>query len=163
MNLLNRERAKHLIALDCVILRLGRVLERTFKSGDTLPAADVMDMEMQYLYNDGELWYFMSPETFEQHTANAAAMEDAKQWLKGQETCIITMYNGQPLSVAAPNFVILKITQSDPGVKGDTARGGTKPATLETGVIIQVPLFVEEGELIKVDTRNSEYSSRIKE
>lgn len=143
-------------------LKTGRVLERTFKSGDSLPGADVVDTDMQYLYNDGEYWYFMSPESFEQYTLNATVMADIKQWLKGQELCIVTMYNGEPLSVAAPNFVVLQITETDPGVKGDTAQGGTKPATLETGAVVRVPLFVEEGELVKVDTRSGAYVSRMK-
>lgn len=143
-------------------LKTGRVLERTFKSGESLPSADVVDVDMQYLYNDGEYWYFMATDTFEQYQADAAKVGDAKQWLKGQESCIITMYNGEPLTVSAPNFVVLRITEVDPGVKGDTAQGGTKPATLETGAIVRVPLFVEENELIKVDTRTGAYVSRVK-
>lgn len=143
-------------------LKTGRVLERTFKSGDTLPAADVVEREMQYLYNDGSYWYFMAVDNYEQFTANEIIMADAKQWLKGQETCMMTMYNGEPLSISAPNFASLKITETDPGVRGDTATGGTKPATLETGAVVRVPLFVEEGELIKVDTRTGAYVSRVK-
>ena len=143
-------------------LKTGRVLERTFKSGDTLPAADVVEREMQYLYNDGSYWYFMAVDNYEQFTANEIIMADAKQWLKGQETCMMTMYNGEPLSISAPNFASLKITETDPGVRGDTATGGTKPATLETGAVVRVPLFVEEGVLIKVDTRTGAYVSRVK-
>lgn len=143
-------------------LKTGRVLERTFKSGESLPAADVLDMEMQYLYNDGEFWHFMEPNTFEQHRANKAAVGEDAQWLKEQDTCMITLYNGVPLSVAVPTFVTLKITETDPGLKGDTAQGGSKPATLETGAVVRVPLFVDEGELIKVDTRKGEYVSRSK-
>ena len=143
-------------------LKTGRVLEKTFKSGESLPAADVVETEMQYLYNDGEHWHFMDPKSFEQISAGGAAVEDAKQWLKEQDTCMITLYNGVPLSIDAPTFVTLKITQTDPGVKGDTAQGGTKPATLETGAIVRVPLFVDEGEMIKVDTRKGEYVSRAK-
>lgn len=143
-------------------LKTGRVLERTFKSGESLPSADVVDVDMQYLYNDGEYWYFMATDNFEQYQADAAKVGDAKQWLKGQESCIVTMYNGEPLTVSAPNFVVLRITEVDPGVKGDTAQGGTKPATLETGAIVRVPLFVEENELIKVDTRTGAYVSRVK-
>ena len=143
-------------------LKTNRMIERTFKSGDTLPAADVVDIEMQYLYNDGELWHFMAADTFEQYTANATVMTDAKPWLKGQETCIITMWNGAPLSVAPPNFVILQVAETDPGLKGDTASGGGKAATLETGMVVRVPLFVDQGELIKVDTRTGQYVSRVK-
>lgn len=143
-------------------LKTGRILEKTFKSGDTLEGADVVDLEMQYLYSDGEMWHFMDPTTFEQHAADAKAMVDAAQWLKGEETCVVTLYNGTPLSVMPPNTVILQITETDPGVRGDTATGGTKPATLETGAVVKVPLFVEEGEIIKVDTRSGEYLSRAK-
>ena len=143
-------------------LRTGRVIERTFKSGETIEAADIVEMDMQYLYTDGEHWHFMHPETFEQIAADETAVQDAKNWLKEQDTCVVTMWNDQPLSVEVPNFVTLKIVQSDPGVKGDTASGGNKPATLETGAIVRVPLFVEEGEYIKVDTRKGEYVSRIK-
>lgn len=144
-------------------LMTGRVLERTFKSGDSLPSADVMDMDMQYLYSDGEFWHFMEPTSFEQHAAGKSAVGDAAQWLKEQDTCVITMYNGSPLSVAPPNFVVLKITETDPGLRGDTASGGNKPATLETGAVVRVPLFLNEGDLIKVDTRTGEYVSRAKE
>lgn len=144
-------------------LRTGRVLERTMKSGDTLPAADVVDLELQYLYNDGEFWHFMSPESFEQYTAGANAVGDAKLWLKEQETVIVTMYNGLPLIVTPPNSVVLKVVETDPGVRGDTVSGGGKPATLETGAVVRVPLFVEIGDLLKVDTRTGEYLSRSKE
>jgi elongation factor P len=143
-------------------LNTGRVLEKTFKSGESLEAADVVETEMQYLYNDGEEWHFMDPKSFEQITAGGATIEDAKQWLKEQDTCTVTLYNGAPLSIEAPNFVNLTITQTDPGLKGDTAQGGTKPATLETGAIVNVPLFVDEGETIKIDTRKGEYVSRVK-
>lgn len=143
-------------------LKTGRVLERTFKSSESLPAADVMEIEMQYLYNDGEHWHFMNPKSFEQISAGGAAIAEAKQWLKEQDLCIVTLYNGVPLSIDAPNFVTLKITHTDPGVKGDTAQGGTKPATLETGAVVRVPLFVNQGEVIKIDTRTGEYVSRVK-
>jgi len=144
-------------------LKTGRVLERTFKSGESLPAADVLEIEMQYLYNDGALWHFMSPETYEQHAANETTVGDTKRWLKEQDLCTVTMYNGAPLAVEPPTFVSLKIIQTDPGVRGDTASGGTKPAKLETGAKVRVPLFLNEGELIKVDTRTGEYVSRVKE
>lgn len=143
-------------------LMTGRILEKTFKSGDSLEGADVLDLEMQYLYNDGEMWHFMDPNTFEQHAADEKAMQDAAKWLKGEETCTVTLYNGRPLNVMPPNTVTLKITETDPGVRGDTATGGTKPATLESGAVVKVPLFVEEGEVIKVDTRSGEYLSRAK-
>lgn len=142
-------------------LRTGRVLEKTFKSGESVEAADVMDTSMQYLYTDGEFWHFMVPETFEQYAVGQAALGDAAQWMKEQDVCTVTLWNGEPLTVVPPNFVELKIVQCDPGVRGDTAQGGTKPATLETGAVVKVPLFVEEGEVVKVDTRTKEYVSRV--
>jgi elongation factor P len=142
-------------------LRTGRVLEKTFKSGETVEAADVMDTDMQYLYTDGEFWHFMVPSSFEQYAMSQAALGDSAQWLKEQDVCVVTLWNGEPLSVTPPNFVELKIVQCDPGVRGDTAQGGTKPATLETGAVVKVPLFVEEGETVKVDTRSGEYVSRV--
>ena len=104
----------------------------------------------------------MAPQTFEQYVVGETAMADAKQWLKGQEDCILTLWNGVPLAVTAPNFVFLKITETDPGLKGDTSGGGGKPATLETGAVVRVPLFVQIDETVKVDTRTGEYVSRAK-
>ena len=144
-------------------LKTGRVIERTFKSGESVEAADVMEVEMQYLYNDGEFWYFMDPESFEQVSADSNAVGDSAKWLKDQDLCTVTLWNGTPLSVEPPNFVILNITETDPGLKGDTSGGGGKPATLETGAVVRVPLFVQTDELIKVDTRTGEYVSRAKE
>jgi elongation factor P len=144
-------------------LKTGRVIERTFKSGDTLEGADVVDVEMQYLYQDGHFWHFMQPENFEQLSADENTVGDAKQWLKEQDVCIVTLWNGIPLAVTPPNFVVMKITQTDPGMRGDTSGGGGKPATLESGAIVRVPLFIQTGESIKVDTRKGEYISRVKE
>lgn len=144
-------------------LKNGRVTEKTFKSGDSVEAADVLDVELQYLYNDGDLWHFMDTSSYEQCAADDKAMGDSAQWLKGEEMCEITLWNGTPLSVLAPNFVTLQITETDPGVRGDTASGGTKPATLETGAVVKVPLFVEQDEIIKVDTRTAEYVSRARD
>ncbi|OGO94004.1 MAG: elongation factor P [Coxiella sp. RIFCSPHIGHO2_12_FULL_42_15] len=143
-------------------LKTGRVLEKTFKSGENLEGADVAEMEMQYLYYDGEFWHFMKPDTFEQHAANAHIVGESKLWLKEQDACTVTMYNGHPLSVEPPNFVVLTITRTDPGVRGDTVSGGTKPATLETGAVVRVPLFLNEGDIIKIDTRTGTYVSRAK-
>jgi elongation factor P len=144
-------------------LKTGRVLERTFKSGDSVEGADVVDMDAQFLYCDGEHWHFMVTDNFEQYAANEAAVADAKMWIKDQDMCILTLWNNTPLSVVPPNFVVLKITETDPGVRGDTSGGGGKPATLETGAVVRVPLFVQTGELIKVDTRTGEYVARVKE
>jgi elongation factor P len=143
-------------------LRTLRVVEKTWKSGDTAETADVVDTDMQYLYNDGEFWHFMQPSTFEQFQADKIAVSDAWQWLKEQDMCIMTLWNGSPLAVAPPNFVELTIVETDPGVRGDTAQGGTKPAKLETGATVRVPLFINQGEVIKCDTRSGEYVSRAK-
>jgi elongation factor P len=144
-------------------LKTGRVVDKTYKSGESVEAADVVEQDMQYLYSDGEFWHFMLPDTFEQFAADRSAVADSAQWLKEQDTCLVTLWNGSPLLVAPPNFVDLKITETDPGVRGDTAQGGVKPATLETGAVVRVPLFVEQGELIRVDTRTGEYVSRVKD
>ena len=142
-------------------LKTGRTVELTMKSTDSLEAADVVDTDLEYLYSDGEFWHFMSPETHEQLAADKAAMADAAKWLKGNEMCIVTLWNGAPLVVTPPTFVELLITETDPGVKGDTAGSGGKPATLETGAEIAVPLFLETGTKVKVDTRDGSYLGRV--
>ncbi len=144
-------------------LKTGRVIEKTLKSGETVEAADVVDVELQFLYADGTDWHFMNPQTFEQIQAGEAAMGDAARWLKGQELCEVTLWNDAPIAVTPPNFVILEITETDPGVRGDTASGGTKPATLETGAVVKVPLFIEQGESLRIDTRTGAYVSRARE
>ena len=144
-------------------LKTGRVIERTFKSNESVEAADVMETDMQYLYNDGEFWYFMHPETFEQVGAGEAAVADAVKWLKEQDTCVVTLWNGEPISITPPNFVMLKVTETDPGVRGDTSGGGGKPATLETGAVVRVPLFIDIDEVLKIDTRTGEYVGRAKD
>ncbi len=144
-------------------LRSGRVWDRTFKSGESLEAADVLDIDMEYLYNDGEFYHFMEPNTFDQHQADKTAVGDTYKWLKEQDTCVVTLYNGAPLAVTAGNHVELTISETDPGLKGDTAQGGTKPATLASGAVIKVPLFLETGEVVRVDTRTGEYLGRAKD
>ena len=143
-------------------LLTGRVNERNIRSGDTFEGADVVETIMQYLYADGEHWHFMNPESFEQFQAEKAGMGGAEKWLKGEEECVVTLWNGTPIMVQPPNFVELKIVETDPGVRGDTSGGGGKPATLETGAVVRVPLFVGQEETIKVDTRSGEYVSRVK-
>mgnify|MGYP000291145482 FL=1 len=144
-------------------LSTGRVWERTFKSGESLEAADVMEFDMEYLYADGEFWHFMMTDgTFEQHAADEKAVSDTSKWLKEQEVYTVTLYNGAPLSVTAPNFVELEVVETDPGLKGDTAQGGTKPATFATGATVNVPLFINIGEVLRIDTRKGEYVSRAK-
>lgn len=144
-------------------LKTGRVVERTYKSGESVEAADIVDTDMQYLYSDGEFWHFMDPETYEQYAAPKEAVEEAAKWIKGEETCVVTLWNGAPLAVTPPNFVILPVADTDPGVRGDTSGGGSKPATLETGAVVKVPLFIDIGDILKVDTRTGEYVSRAKD
>ena len=144
-------------------LKTVRVLEKTYKSGESVEGADVIDLDLQYLYSDGEMWHFMDQSSYEQYAADENAIADAKQWIKGEEVCIVTLWDNVPLSIAAPNFVILQVSDTDPGLKGDTAQGGSKPATLETGAVVKVPLFVENDDLLKIDTRTGEYVSRAKE
>ncbi len=144
-------------------LKTGRVIEKTMKSGDSLEGADVVDMEAQYLYNDGDVWHFMQPDSFEQYAADKNVVGDAKLWLKEQDVCVMTLWNGMPLAVTPPNHVVLRIVETDPGLRGDTSGGGSKAATLETGAMVRVPLFIEQDELIRVDTRTGTYVSRAKE
>lgn len=144
-------------------LKTGRVIERTYKSGDSLPGADVIEIDAQYLYGDGTEWHFMATESFEQYALHEAEVADAKIWLKEQSECKLTLWNGTPILVVPPMFVHLKIVETDPGLKGDTAGTGGKPAKLESGAVVRVPLFIQEGEVIKVDTRTGEYVSRSKE
>jgi elongation factor P len=142
-------------------LKTGRVWERTFKSGESLEAADVMDYDMEYLYTDGEFWHFMKTDgSFEQIAAPESAVAEITGWLKEQDVYQVTLWNDQPISVSAPNFVELEVTETDPGLKGDTAQGGTKPATLSTGAVVKVPLFINTGDVLKIDTRTGEYVSR---
>ncbi len=143
-------------------LKTGRVIEKTFKSNEKVDSADVIDTEMQYLYNDGEFYHFMDPNSFEQFEADDTAVGENAKWLKEEDICMVTLWNNVPLTIEPPNFVELTITETDPGVRGDTSGGGSKPATLETGAVVNVPLFVPQGEVIKVDTRSGEYVSRVK-
>lgn len=144
-------------------LKTGRVWERTFKSGESIEGADVMEHEMEYLYNDGEYWHFMKTDgSYEQLAADRAAVEESIPWLKETDRCTVTLWNDNPILVTPPNFVELEITDTDPGLKGDTASGGSKPATLSTGAVVKVPLFLNIGEVIRVDTRTGEYQNRVK-
>lgn len=144
-------------------LKNGRVIDRTYKSGESVEAADVMETEMQYLYNDGEFFHFMDEASFEQVAATETAVGENAKWLKEQDKCTVVLWNGDPISVEPPNFVQLAVTETDPGLRGDTSGGGGKPATLETGAVVRVPLFIEIGEVLKVDTRTGEYVSRAKD
>jgi elongation factor P len=144
-------------------LKTSRVIERTLKSGDRMDAADVLEVEVEYLYQDGNSWYFMDPTTYEQYTVSASVMGDVHYWLKAQTACTLILFNAQPIQVVPPNSVVLKVIETDPGVRGDTSGGGSKPATLETGVVIRVPLFIRLDDHIKVDTRTATYLERVKE
>jgi len=139
----------------------GGVTDTTFNPTAKLQEAVIERKEMQYLYSDGELYYFMDQETFEQIPLNFEKVEGAIKYLKENMFALIKFYKGEAFSVEAPNFVELQITQTDPGVKGNTATNVLKPATLETGAIVPVPIFVNEGETIRVDTRTGEYMERV--
>ncbi|HIU93536.1 MAG TPA: elongation factor P [Candidatus Aphodomorpha intestinavium] len=139
----------------------GAVLERTFSPTDKYPNAHIETREMQYLYNDGQLYYFMDVETYEQLPLNHDQVEDAIDFIVENENVKVRFFKGAPFSVEAPNFVELTVTHTEPGVRGDTATGTTKPAELETGYKINVPLFVNEGDRIRVDTRTGEYMERV--
>ena len=138
----------------------GAVIETTFSPTDKFENAYVERKDMEYLYNDGELYYFMDPETYEQMPLGKDAVEDAIQFVKENMNVTIRYFKGQAFSVEAPNFVELEITKTEPGFKGDTATNNFKPATTETGYELQVPLFINIGDVIKIDTRTGEYLSR---
>jgi elongation factor P len=139
----------------------GGVTDRTFNPTDKLQEAVIERKEMQYLYSDGELYYFMDPETFDQIPLNLEKVEEAIKFLKENMFALIKFYKGEAFSVEAPNFVELQITYTEPGAKGNTATNTGKPATVETGAIVMVPLFVNEGEVIRIDTRTGEYMERV--
>ncbi len=142
-------------------LRTGAVSDRTFRAGERVNRARVENREMQYLYNTGDEFYFMDTGTYEQITLQRNQLGDAPDYMKENDTIIIQFFEGAPVGVDLPTSVELEVTYTEPGFKGDTATGGTKPATLETGLVIQVPLFVEQGDRVKVDTRTGEYISRV--
>ncbi len=138
----------------------GAVLERTFNPTDKYPKAHIETREMQYLYSDGELYYFMDVESYEQLALNHDQVEDAINFIVENMNVTIRFYKDKPFSVAPPNFVELEVAETEPGFKGDTATGTTKPAILETGFKINIPLFVNQGDRIRVDTRTGEYMER---
>ena len=140
----------------------GNVIDRTWKSGERIKKAELEEVQMQFLYADGDQYNFMNTSTYDQIAISKENLGDAPLYLLEQMEVAVLFHNGQPLSIELPNFVVLEITHADPGVKGNTATGATKPATLETGAVVQVPLFVERGERVKVDTRTGEYVERAK-
>jgi len=147
-----RTRLKNLIS--------GNVLEVTFKSGEKVNKPDLEEKEMQFLYSEGEEYYFMDNASYEQIFLNADKMGDAPKYLQENINVSMLFYKGKPIGLDLPNFVVLKVLETEPGIRGDTASGGSKPATVETGTVIQVPFFINEGEAIKIDTRSGEYVER---
>ena len=142
-------------------IKSGGVVEKTFRPTEKFPAARIDRVDMQYLYADGDLFHFMNVETYDQVALNDETVGDALKFVKENEMCKVCSHNGEVFSIEAPLFVELEITETEPGFKGDTAQGATKPATVETGATVYVPLFVEQGDKIKIDTRTGEYLSRV--
>jgi len=138
-------------------------LEKTFKANENIEAADVLESEYSFLYKDGNDYFFMDETTYEQIAIAGDIVADASNWLAEQDKCVVTTWDGRPIQVQPPNFVCLKIVDCNPGVRGNTVSGGSKPATLETGANVKVPLFVNQGEIVKIDTRNAEYVGRVKD
>jgi elongation factor P len=141
-------------------IRTGAVREQTFRAGEKVARAHVETREMQYLYNDGELYTFMDTESFEQININRGQLEYELNFLKENMNCYVVMYDGQSIGLDLPNTVELEVTDTAPGIRGDTATGGSKPATMETGYVLQVPFFVNPGERLIIDTRSGNYISR---
>ena len=141
-------------------LKTGAVVEKTFRPTEKMPKAHIVRLEMQYLYNDGDLYYFMNMENFEQIAVNASEVGDTLKFVKENEMVKILSYEGEVFGIEPPLFVELEITDTEPGFAGNTATGATKPATVETGAQVQVPLFINQGEVIKIDTRTGEYLGR---
>jgi len=139
----------------------GKVIDKTFRAGEKVEEARVERHSMQYLYSSGDMYYVMDPNTYEQIPISEKNLGDGKLYLKENMNLSVLIYNGEPIDVELPFFVELKIAATDPGVRGDTATGGTKPATLETGAVVHVPLFLNEGDTIKVDTRSGDYIERV--
>ena len=142
-------------------IKNGGVVEKTFRPTEKCPQARIDRKDMQYLYSDGDLFYFMDNESYEQVALNSEAVGDALKFVKENEMCKVCSHNGSVFSVEPPLFVELEITETEPGFKGDTATGANKPAIVETGAQVAVPLFVEQGDKIKIDTRTGEYLSRV--
>jgi elongation factor P len=142
-------------------LLTGQVKEQTFRAGEKINEVRVVRQPYQYLYNNGDIYYMMDKQTYEQVELSAAMIGDMKQYLKENIDVDILTENDKPLMIELPNFVELVVKQTDPGFRGDTAQGGSKPATLETGLVVQVPLFVEEGDVLRIDTRTGKYVTRV--
>ena len=143
-------------------LKTTRVLEKTFKSGESVEAADVLEIEVSFLYEDGEFWHFMHPTTFEQYQTSKQVVANSYQWLKAEDIATIVLFNGNPISVMPANHVELEVVETEPGIKGDTVQGGSKSAILQTGAMVKVPLFIDVGDVLKIDSRTATYISRVK-
>ncbi|MBW1898678.1 MAG: elongation factor P, partial [Deltaproteobacteria bacterium] len=141
----------------------GTQFDRTFRSGEKFNEANLEEHEMEYLYADGETYCFMDTSTYSQEFLTSDQVADARDLLKENTKCQVLFFDGKPIGLSLPNFIDLKVIKADPWVKGDTASGSTKPATLETGYVLQIPPFVEEGEVVRIDTRTGEYTERVKE
>ncbi len=142
-------------------LKTGNVVEKTYKSGTKLPKADVEERVMQYLYKDNEGYNFMDTNTYDQYTIPESVMGNSALFIQENKEVTVMLYKGTPIGVSLPNFVELKVIETEPGFKGDTAATGTKPATLETGAVVQVPFFIKEGDIVRIDTRTGEYVERV--
>ncbi|MGM0403842.1 MAG: elongation factor P [Thermodesulfobacteriota bacterium] len=140
----------------------GTQFERTYRSGEKFNPADLEEQQMEYLYTDGEEYHFMNTSTYEQEAVSAAQLGDNVKLLKENIVCNVLLFRGRPIGVSLPNFIELRVVKADPWVKGDTASGSSKPAELETGLVVQVPPFIEEGEKIRIDTRTGQYVERVK-
>ena len=149
-----RTKIKHLMT--------GRVLDQTFRSGERVKRPDLVEREMQFLYREGDNFYMMDNENFEQLAITAEQLGDGVLFLSDNLNVKVLIFNQQPVAVELPTFVELEVTETEPGVRGDTASGGNKPATLESGAVVQVPLFINEGDRVKVDTRTGDYIERVK-
>jgi elongation factor P len=153
-NAFTRTKLKHMVT--------GAVIDRTYKSGEKVDKADLAEVTMQFLYEQDGEYHFMNTESYEQVALSRDRMEDAHNWLTENLEVNVLLHNGQPISLDLPNFVELEVTKCDPGVKGDTKSNTTKPATLSTGAVIQVPMFIAEGEWLRIDTRTGAYVERVK-
>jgi elongation factor P len=140
----------------------GSQFDKTYRSGDKFNPADLDEQPMEYLYTDGEEYHFMNTNTYEQETMSAKQLGDNVKFLKENTVCNVLLFKGKPIGLSLPNFIEMRVVKSDPWVKGDTASGSSKPAELETGLIVQVPPFIEEGEKVRIDTRTGQYVERVK-
>ena len=158
---IKRGRGSAQVRLKLRDVKAGHTIERTFQAGEKFSRARLMRLTVQYLYADGNVHHFMNTETYDQMALNSDQLGDALQYLRENATCEVLLHGDQPIGVELPAAVELAVAQTDPGMKGDTAQGGTKPAKMETGIMVHVPLFINSGDVIKVDTRSGAYLERV--